>query len=449
MAVPNSPPKEVPASNAQRTMPKSTTRNLLRVVQIISEETGLDQEQLSEETTFESIGVDSLLSLIITSRLKDELAFDIGSRSSIFDHFSTVGELENELARLEGLDPASNLDASSQRSTAAKAIPGPAPLFQALAHDNKDETVAAPSAAHPLQSLENTPKPENTNSILPCTSLVLQHSCHPSSRTIFLFPDGSGSPYSYAHISQIHPGLTVIGLACPYRREPSAMLVSSLDAIMDSYICQIRREQPYGPYSLGGWSSGGILAFEAARRLMASTETVRHLVLIDSPAPTGGLQKLPSRFYKHAVTAGAFAQIGAPTTSAGATSADTPVVEGSPPEWLIPHFKATVELLHNYRPEPLPMPQGSAVDWTPGGDPKTSIIWARKRVFDGVKFPAMPEPDGTDSDDDDDEGIKFLTEERTDFSPGAWSELLPGRDIMVESVDADHFSIMVRHPIPS
>ncbi|MFI1358246.1 amino acid adenylation domain-containing protein [Streptomyces sp. NPDC020898] len=43
--------------------------------------------------------------------------------------------------------------------------------------------------------------------------------------------------------------------------------------------------QPHGPYRLGGWSSGSVIAFEMAHQLEARGETVERLLVIDSPAP--------------------------------------------------------------------------------------------------------------------------------------------------------------------
>jgi thioesterase domain-containing protein/acyl carrier protein len=52
------------------------------------------------------------------------------------------------------------------------------------------------------------------------------------------------------------------------------------------YITQIRNVQPSGPYSVAGWSSGGIVAFEIARQLQAAGEEVAMLGLLDTSAPT-------------------------------------------------------------------------------------------------------------------------------------------------------------------
>jgi thioesterase domain-containing protein/acyl carrier protein len=56
------------------------------------------------------------------------------------------------------------------------------------------------------------------------------------------------------------------------------------------YLELVRKVQPEGPYYLGGYSGGGITAFEMARQLEAQGEEVGALVFLDSFAPV-----LPSR----------------------------------------------------------------------------------------------------------------------------------------------------------
>jgi thioesterase domain-containing protein len=52
------------------------------------------------------------------------------------------------------------------------------------------------------------------------------------------------------------------------------------------YVEAIRARQPSGPYFLGGWSLGGVVAFEMARQLRARGESVALLALMDSYAPS-------------------------------------------------------------------------------------------------------------------------------------------------------------------
>jgi amino acid adenylation domain-containing protein len=68
-------------------------------------------------------------------------------------------------------------------------------------------------------------------------------------------------------------------------REPPHTRVEEMAAC---YVEAVRRLQPHGPYRLGGWSSGGWIAFEMARQLNAAGEEVERLVLIDTPAPLAG-----------------------------------------------------------------------------------------------------------------------------------------------------------------
>ncbi|QKV94598.1 amino acid adenylation domain-containing protein [Streptomyces sp. NA02950] len=62
----------------------------------------------------------------------------------------------------------------------------------------------------------------------------------------------------------------------------------SVPELARSYVQAIRRVQPHGPYSVGGWSFGGIVAFEMARQLRQSGAEVDHLVLLDAITPTAG-----------------------------------------------------------------------------------------------------------------------------------------------------------------
>ncbi|WP_170136186.1 non-ribosomal peptide synthetase/type I polyketide synthase [Nannocystis exedens] len=59
---------------------------------------------------------------------------------------------------------------------------------------------------------------------------------------------------------------------------------ASLSALAADHVAAIRRVQPAGPYRVGGWSFGAIVAQEMARQLEAAGERVTHLVLFDAPA---------------------------------------------------------------------------------------------------------------------------------------------------------------------
>ncbi|TVP73061.1 MAG: KR domain-containing protein [Rhodobacteraceae bacterium] len=66
------------------------------------------------------------------------------------------------------------------------------------------------------------------------------------------------------------------------------------DAAAD-YIAEMRQVQPHGPYLLGGFSGGGITAYEIARQLEAAGESVEIVVLLDTPLPVTPRLSRPDR----------------------------------------------------------------------------------------------------------------------------------------------------------
>lgn len=62
-------------------------------------------------------------------------------------------------------------------------------------------------------------------------------------------------------------------------------LLPTLKDMAAAHIEAIKRVQPQGPYRLGGYSFGGVVAFEVARQMQEVGETVSHLLLIDSFMP--------------------------------------------------------------------------------------------------------------------------------------------------------------------
>jgi amino acid adenylation domain-containing protein len=68
----------------------------------------------------------------------------------------------------------------------------------------------------------------------------------------------------------------------------TASIPKSIEEMAASYIRELEAVQPQGPYLLGGWSFGGVVAFEMAQQLAAKGQKVNALVLIDCAAPQPG-----------------------------------------------------------------------------------------------------------------------------------------------------------------
>jgi thioesterase domain-containing protein len=59
----------------------------------------------------------------------------------------------------------------------------------------------------------------------------------------------------------------------------------SIERLAAEYVRLIRDQQPRGPYALCGFSFGGVVAFEAARQLLAAGEPIARLWILDSDVP--------------------------------------------------------------------------------------------------------------------------------------------------------------------
>lgn len=405
---------------------------------IIIEESGVGHEDLHDDALLASVGIDSLLSLIITSRLKDDLGFYTHSGSTVFDEFRTVGELKKELIKFFST-PLSSSSGSPDPSIVVSA-------GESSSAVNEPFSIEVPQEMHTQHEESN----DTTTNFESCSSVVLQgpsatSSVETSGKILFLFPDGSGSALSYVDIPRVSESVTIIGLISPFRKDPEAMKMCNLDELISIYLAEIRRRQSCGPYSLGGWSAGGILAHRAMTELIQQGDTVERLLLIDSPDPTSGLGRLPQRFYDHCQEQGIFGQIER-FSAENNTKSDGAEEQGGGnkykkrtqvPPWLIPHFNATIDVLHDYHAEPLIKDSGCLVE------PRVSIYLATECIFDGNDYASLPTIPGEVT-----HSMKFLTEPRADFTAGGWAQLFPGQELRVQLAHgANHFSMMVSYDI--
>lgn len=345
---------------------------------IIAEEMGMAIEEIADTTDLSTIGMDSLMSLTILGALREKTSLSVSP--TLFVDNRSIEDIRRSL----GLD----------------CLPAPrsGPKVEEVV---LREVLRQPSA----------------------TSVLLQGNPRTATRKLFFFPDGSGSATSYVSIPPLQPkDLCIYGLNCPFMRDPASYTIG-LPAVSKIYIQELLRRQPEGPYLLGGWSAGGVVALEVMRQLQAmdkasagKTYRVERLLLLDAPCPIS-LEPLPSRLHIF------FNEIGLLGT-------------GNPtetPTWLLPHFQASIDNLSAYQPEILPIDPNAA---------KVLLLWAR----DGVcKNPGDPRPP---PQEDDPRSMKWLLDNRTDFGCNGWEQLLGAENCTCVSIDGNHFTMM-REPIVS
>ncbi|HEV7667189.1 MAG TPA: thioesterase domain-containing protein [Thermoanaerobaculia bacterium] len=105
-------------------------------------------------------------------------------------------------------------------------------------------------------------------------------------RPWFLIHPVGGSVFCYTDLVRaLGPDQPVYGLQAP---EGEGAAPASLEEMASRYLEALRAAQPEGPYRLGGWSMGGVVAYEIARQLAARREEVEQLAVLDVSAPCRG-----------------------------------------------------------------------------------------------------------------------------------------------------------------
>ena len=109
-------------------------------------------------------------------------------------------------------------------------------------------------------------------------------------RVIALQRRGAGTPLVLIHpaggsvicyhelVRELGAERPVYGIEPPSEEEAGA----TIQSMATQYIEALRAASVHGPYRLGGWSSGGLIAFEMARQLARRGEQVEVVLLIDS-----------------------------------------------------------------------------------------------------------------------------------------------------------------------
>ncbi|MCB1330501.1 MAG: polyketide synthase dehydratase domain-containing protein, partial [Maritimibacter sp.] len=158
-------------------------------------------------------------------------------------------------------------------------------LFEAPTIRKVAALIAERGVSDAADSTEDTPKatqrPERR-----FTHLVPMHAGEGGPRTPFFLVAGMfGNVLNLRHLAHL------IGTNRPFYGLQARGLYGdeaphdSIEAAARDYIAEMRQVQPHGPYMLGGFSGGGITAYEIARQLEEAGEEIAALILLDTPLP--------------------------------------------------------------------------------------------------------------------------------------------------------------------
>ncbi|KAI0164431.1 polyketide synthase [Hypoxylon sp. FL1284] len=376
----------------------SGSNNELREIvrETICDQMGVDVEEIVAAPDLAALGMDSLMSLTILGILRERTGLNVPS--DLLGHNPSLKDIERTL----GIEDKPKRAAPAPKVAAPKASKGG--KAEVTVTVTKTQTKAEKTVA-----VTKDPSATDAYPHRKATSVLLQGNHRTATRQLFMIPDGSGSATSYTEISDLGSDVAVWGMFSPFMKTPEEYKCG-VYGMATKFIHEIKRRQPQGPYAVSGWSAGGVIAYEIVNQLVKAGDEVSHLLIIDAPCPIT-IEPLPAGLHAWFASIGLLGEGDGPETK-------------KIPEWLLPHFAASVTALSNYTAEPIPKDKC----------PKVMAIWCE----DGVcKLPTDPRPDPYPTGH-----ALFLLDNRTDFGPNRWDEYLDPAKMQFRHMPGNHFSMM-------
>ncbi|GLA73911.1 type I Iterative Polyketide synthase (PKS) [Aspergillus tubingensis] len=269
-----------------------------------------------------------------------------------------------------------------------------------------------PASPKPWQELQQNLKAPST--LLHRGSVAMT-----GQRNLFLMPDGFGSGAVFTalapYLARV-PDTSAYALSSPFLSLVATNRVNidqlpSIEVLSSIYMEEIKKRQPTGPYLIGGYSLGGVVAFEAARQLVEAGEIVERLMLIDSASPSK-VHSFPDELVQFLDTIDA--------TNNHNNSAQGTVGSSA-------HFTLSREQLRQYRVRPLRGLQEGII--------RDVVLFSAREGVD--KQETVPRPK---VESDEQSAVEWFLDDRVDDGALGWEDLLD--NVRVIRVEGNHFSLM-------
>ncbi|CDO73915.1 hypothetical protein BN946_scf185016.g72 [Trametes cinnabarina] len=247
-------------------------------------------------------------------------------------------------------------------------------------------------------------------------------------RPLILIHDGSGSVASYARLAPLGRDVWAIrnrnllehllGVGARYE-DLVPFLAGSYAKVLANLVERCICSEGY---YLGGWSFGGVVAFELVKQLERLGVPVKGLILIDAPAPQTQ-SPLPDWLINNLVT-----RILGPSSSTRAAHTDDVQVEWKQAEELAIQMRVSTRALVAYNPELRDMPTTRP----------TGVRVFYLRATDAVDEEMLSASGGEELP----ERVRaFLTKRGDDWTMSQWAKALGAPNVEVAEVPGDHFSM--------
>nr|MBA3921750.1 non-ribosomal peptide synthetase [Nostocaceae cyanobacterium] len=225
-------------------------------------------KQVNIHDNFFELGGHSLLATQITSRVRDVFGLELPLKS-VFEA-PTIAQLAPIIA--------------SMRDTTSTMQPPPLVRLERSAYRHKRSKLVNDNSQILLDLHEASPPPNDYVDVTQSRSPLVPLTLGDSKQPFFCVHPMFGVVFPYLELAH-HLGCdrSFYGLQ-PLGLDGKHPPLTEIEAIAAYYIRAIQTLQPQGPYFLGGWSFGGLVAFEMAQQLTKAGQEIGLLAIFDTSA---------------------------------------------------------------------------------------------------------------------------------------------------------------------
>ena len=410
------------------------------ILDSISKSTASDPSELADDTVIAELGVDSIMAIEIVATVRAESDVDL-TASFLFD-YPTIADLRRAFGGGPTSQNAPETKTSSILTSNAASTPessGPVSIPESASSQDSDMVhieagIATPEDGENAKPTEMQPNDnDNDTSPAPAVRITLLQGRRGSGKTpCYLMADATGSIATYIYLPAFKSKMPVYGVDSPFLRCPSRLTDQiGITGVARLIVAALVKAQPAGPFFVGGFSAGGIVAFEVCRQLAAAGRKVDGLVVIDMscPRPTPLDKSAMQDEFKAGIPVFEAAVAKDSLWSAGATTEE--------------RLRTLFMCVRSYNPPPMTATERPA---------RTAVIWAEKGMVNGF--------------DDDPQMMKMLVDKgiptkaypgymedpklspmtclipdktKADLGPNGWDRYTG--DVLTLSADSQHFDM--------
>lgn len=275
------------------------------MLKIVAQESECDINEMTDDTSYTDLGIDSVMAITILAKLATQA--DIQVPAAFFLENKTIGDSKQALQDLLGDEiETSTFETTEDQQMLPSAALSPAtiqisPVTSSVASTLRQSSIATSNDLnleevislkidHVLET-EDQSFPVHSEPELVCKIIQYQGGRSKDSNKLFFVADETGSTLDLIHLPKLDAKVGVYGVESPLSENVAAAKVT-FEELASIYRAAIQREQPLGPYFIGGFSAGAIIAHEVSRQLLEAGEKVQGLLILDCGSTKVDLRKM-------------------------------------------------------------------------------------------------------------------------------------------------------------